>query len=99
VCVIVLSGVGRSVVLVKDVNSELFEQAIFILTPKGADGYVNDSDEIVKEARKVLSGYTSKYYMEKKKRDRRRGHSRKLYFILAAAIIGFISLLTLLMSM
>ncbi len=75
-------GIGRSVVVVSDVQSELFEQAIFILSPKGASGYEDDSEEVLKEARRVLNAYTAKYYAAQK---RKRGRKRRALFIAAAA--------------
>lgn len=81
-----LKGIGRSVVVVSDVESDLFEQAIFILSPKGASGYVNDSDEVVKEARKVLSGYTAKYYMAQKKRSKSKSKNLAMWITISVAV-------------
>ena len=88
-----LKGIGRSVVVVSDVESDLFEQAIFILSPKGASGYVNDSDEVVKEARKVLSGYTAKYYIAQKKRSKTKSKNRAMWISVSVAAILFLSLM------
>ncbi|MBR2743276.1 MAG: hypothetical protein IKD89_06750 [Clostridia bacterium] len=90
-----LNGIGRSVVVVSDVESDLFEQAIFILSPKGASGYINDSDEVVKEARRVLHAYTAKYYTAQKKRKRGRGKLR-IRWVMWAAVIAAIAAVLLL---
>ena len=90
-----LGGIGRSVVVVSDVESDLFEQAIFILTPKGESGYIDDSEEVVKEARKVLSAYTAKYYVAQKKRSKDKGRSKLRWVILAFAALAIASVLIL----
>ena len=72
-----LKGVERSVVVVSDIKSGLFEQAIFILTPKGASGYINDSEAVVKEARAVLKQYSARYYAAQKLRRKRARKGRR----------------------
>ena len=88
-----VKGISRRIVVVQPSDSDVFEQAIFILSPKGASGYVNDSDEVVKEARKVLSGYTAKYYIAQKKRSKTKSKSRAVWISVSVAAILFLSLM------
>ena len=85
-----MNGIGRNVVVVKDIGNEMFEQAIFILSPKGALGYVNDSDEVVKEARKILNGYMSRYYMAQKEKKKSLKKAWKYKFRYVGLIAGII---------
>ena len=101
-----MNGIGRNVLVVKDIDNDMFEQAIFILSPKGAVGYVNNSDEVVKEARRILNGYISRYYMTQKQKKKPFGTfwKNKLKYIglitgiTIMAVVGYIFYMTMFLS-
>ena len=70
-----LKGIGRSVVVVSDVESDLFEQAIFIVKSSGAAKDGRSPDDLLREACRVAAGCSGS----------RGGHSRLMRMLRLAA--------------
>lgn len=69
-----IRGVYKNIVLLSDLENGMFEQAIFVLKPQTGKGAPRSSDEVLKEARRVVDNYVSRYgvmeYTPKKKKPR-----------------------------
>lgn len=85
-----LKGVGRQIVVVKDVGSDLFEQAIFIVNPGKYTEGLTETD-MAQEAKKIVGDYIRSYggrcgaLSKKKGFTRRKRFNWRKYWIAAAA--------------
>ena len=52
-----VKGMSRQVIVVRPPDTELFEQAIFILRDKAVDGGGVTDEELLRQARRAADGY------------------------------------------
>jgi len=52
-----VKGISRQVIVVRPPDTELFEQAIFILRDKAVDGGGVTDEELLREAQQAADGY------------------------------------------
>ncbi|MGI6031515.1 MAG: hypothetical protein ACOX7F_08450 [Eubacteriales bacterium] len=55
-----LKGAYKNVVYVREMESDLFEQAIFVLKPHAMERYAASREGVIQEAQRVLDGYAAR---------------------------------------
>ncbi|MBQ4052262.1 MAG: hypothetical protein IJD09_01250 [Clostridia bacterium] len=82
-----IKGVGKQIVLLNNTESEIFEQAIFILRPEGKVPYKN----IVKECERMMNNHIRPDRENKRKNGWKFGFFVLLIVTILLAVLCFIN--------
>lgn len=81
-----IKGVGKKIIMLNNTDSEMFEQAIFILRPEGKTPYKN----IVKECERMMNCHLSPHRDQSSRNGWRIAFFALLTVTLSLAILYFI---------
>lgn len=62
-----IRGVNRQIVIVKPDDSDIFEQAIFFVSPQASRKGLHETDMLT-EAKRIIAQKIARYYPQKKKK-------------------------------